>query len=103
MAYSALIVESDIHHRKASSPESKGGRSIAPTDLLASPWLSHCSYYRASKGLGGSTHLIEPPVQVFMEACHQSQLLWNVIHTYILCGMEEFIPGTLVVIDGPHS
>ena len=61
MAYSALIVESDIHHRKASSPESKGGRSIAPTDLLASPWLSHCSYYRATSEFisGGARRNLE--------------------------------------------
>ena len=61
MAHSALIVESGIHHWKDASPESRGGRSGSPMDLMASPWLSHCSYYRVSSELisGGARRNLE--------------------------------------------
>ena len=48
MAYSALIVESGIHPRKTANPEPRDSRSGSPRELLASPWLNRCSYYRVS-------------------------------------------------------
>ena len=61
MAYSALIVESGMHARNAASPKSKDDPSGSPTDPLASPWLSHCSYYRATSEFisGGARRNLE--------------------------------------------
>ena len=61
MAYSALIVEPGMHARNTASQKSRDDRSGSPMDLSASPWLSHCSYYRATSEFisGGARRNLE--------------------------------------------